>query len=137
MSKESQNSSKVGFYLLPRAGREPSPPAPHHLQHRLSIIREVSEESSAASTPQSSPSHNPLRRRKHGDQKSSETDLHRHVIKERRNRYSGVDEAQAVSFYHSNTLVPAGDIENFTSHEEIVIHTSGRGDGCQNKSSMR
>jgi hypothetical protein len=42
---------RVGFYLLPREPREPSPPGRHDLRPRLSITQEASEESSAASTP--------------------------------------------------------------------------------------
>ena len=47
------------FYVLPHDNTSPemeSPlSTPRHLRHKLSIIREVSEESSAASTPHNSP----------------------------------------------------------------------------------
>ena len=45
------DGGRVGFYLLPRhQERAESPPSPR-LRPRLSIIQELSEESSAASTP--------------------------------------------------------------------------------------
>ena len=45
------DGGRVGFYLLPRHQERPeSPPSPR-LRPRLSIIQELSEESSAASTP--------------------------------------------------------------------------------------
>ena len=81
MSEEIENSSRVGFYLLPRPGREPSPPSPRHLQHRLSIINEASEESSAASSPLSSPSHKPLRQNKNADQKEEKKSLENMLLK--------------------------------------------------------
>ena len=134
MREESENSSKVSFYLLPRAGREPSPPSPDHLQHRLSIIKEVSEESSAASTPQSSPSRNPPKQIINVVQKISDQNVHRKGPKESFNK--SFPSYSAESFSPHWSPVP-GDIKKLAHHQEIVIHTSGRGEGVQNKSSQR
>ena len=135
MSEESENSSRVGFYLLPRPGREPSPPSPHHLQHRLSIINEVSEDSSAASSPFSSPSHKPLRQSRNADQKNSEQSFKKNGRKEITSKYASenllLDEAAAFN----NSM--QGDYENLPGPHDIIIHTSGRGNGYQNKSSQR
>jgi hypothetical protein len=129
MVEKNENGSNIGFYLLPRAGREPSPPLPHHLQHRLSIIKEVSEESSAASTPLSSPKRKSLRQRRHADQKNSESAFHKNRGKESKNK-------SLTDWFHSDTAV-TGDIQNLTGHQEIIIHTSGRGAGYTNHSSQR
>ena len=55
MIEGNENKSDVGFYVLPRTERECTPFLPHQLRNRLSVIREVSEDSSVYSTPASSP----------------------------------------------------------------------------------
>ena len=138
MSEECVNSSRVGFYLLPRPGREPSPPSPRHLQHRLSIINEVSEDSSAASSPLSSPSHKPLRQNRNAEQKNSGKSLKKHGTKEITSEYASgnllFDETAA---FNNSQNSMQGDYENLPGHCDIIIHTSGRGNGYQNKSSQR
>ena len=99
MNEESENRSNVGFYLLPRTEREPTPPTPHQLMHRLSVIREVSEDSSTCSTPISSP-----------------------IVKQSNSMFE---------------LYEPGHIESISYQQEIVLHTSGRGDGSSNLSSQR
>ena len=138
MSEEIENSSQVGFYLLPRPGRDPSPPSPRYLQHRLSIINEVSEDSYAASSPLSSPSHKPRRQKRNALQKTSETSFEKNGRKKINGKYATENllfEEPAAFNYSKNSL--EGDYENMPDHHDIIIHTSGRGNGYQNKSSQR
>ena len=99
MIEENENISDVGFYVLPRTEREHSPPPPLQVKHRLSVIKEVSEDSSVSSTPAPSPK-----------------------VKHTSSLFHGREEE---------------GIESMSCQEEIVLHTSGRGDGCSNLSSKR
>ena len=128
MIEESEKSSNVGFYLLPRVEREPSPPSPHQLLHRLSIIKEVSEDSSTASTPISSPN-----RRDLWQNEIEDINFHKESRQESKKQ---IQHRIPKTILHSNFGVP-GEIENMTYQQEIVIHTSGRGDGYTNQSSQR
>jgi hypothetical protein len=121
--KASENGSEVGFYLLPKSAREPSPPSSHHLQHRLSIIKEVREDSSASSSPRSSPK--PLWKN---------TGLNHNRIEA--NWQGKLENKQYSDYINPNTGVK-GENENLTGQQDIVIHTAGRGDGCTNQSSQR
>ena len=123
--KANENGSEVSFFLLPKSTREPSPPPSHHLQHRLSIIKEVSEDSSAASSPRSSPKHLSLWQNRSVDLKKNEA-----------NWQEKLENKQYSDYINSNNAVK-GENESLTGHRDIVIHTSGRGDGCTNQSSQR
>lgn len=116
----------VGFYLLPRSGRDPSPPSPRHLQHRLSIINEVSEESSAASTPLSSPNHRPYKQKTSVDQNINHSP-HRGRRPGRRSNISVENDPKP--------LQSPGD--KLYNQQDIILHTSGRGQGYQNDSHQR
>ena len=87
-------------------------PFSHLLQHRLSIIKEVSEDSSRASTPQSSPMHQPLWQNIGVD----------HTIN-KANRQENLKNKQYSDYINSNNGVK-GDNENLTGNQDICIHTS-------------
>ena len=138
MSEESENGSRVGFYLLPRPGREPSPPSPRHIQHRLSIINEVSEDSSAASSSLASPGHKPLRQNRNADQKNSDKSFKKNGRKEVTSKSASENLLFNEPVASNNTQnAMQGDYQNLPGHRDIIIHTSGRGNGYQNTSSKR
>ena len=99
MIEKNENVSDVGFYVLPRTEQELTSPSPLQVKHRLSVIKEVSEDSSVSSTPAPSPE-----------------------VKSAISLFQGYEEE---------------GIQNMSCQQEIVLHTSGRGDGCSNLSSMR
>ena len=111
--------SEVSFYLLP------SPPSSHLLQHRLSIIKEVSDDSSKASTPQTSPRHQPLCQNNGGNHSRNAA-----------NWQEKLENNQNSDYINSNIGLKSEN-ESLTGHQEIVIHTSGRGDGSTILSSQR
>ena len=138
MSEQSDNSSHVGFYLLPRGGRAPSPPSPRHLQHRLSIINEVSEESSAASTPLSSPKHKPYEPNRIAEPKLSNKGFKRRGIRDNTiSENSGdifIDDQVSLS---QSSHPKAGDYQTYHKKQDITIQTAGRGTGFKNESHQR
>ena len=97
MIEKNENISDVGFYVLPRTEQELTSPSPLQVRHRLSVIKEVSEDSSVSSTPAPSP-----------------------------------EVKRAMSLFQEEE-----GIQSMSCQQEIVLHTSGRGDGCSNLSSMR
>ena len=106
-----QDNNRVGFYLLPKVEREPSPPTPRRLQHRLSVISEVTEDSSNSSTPASSPVRNISRSWRYSPEKS--------------------DNSRSPSPKRSSSPTV------FQEDRNIYISTTGRGHGHQNKSINR
>ena len=117
--------SEVSFYLLPKSTREPSPPSSHLLQHCLSIIKEVSEDSSTASTPRTSQKQQPLCQNIGGNHSRNAATWQEKL---ENNQYSD---------YINSNIGLKGENQSLTGHQEIVIHTSGRGDGSTNLSSQR
>ena len=115
---------EASFYLLPKPATEPSPPPSNLLQHCISIIKEVSEDSSTAYSPQSSPKHKSLWQNSGVDHN-----------KNKANWQEKLENNQYLDYINTNNGVK-GENGNLTGHQEFVIHTSGIGDGFTNQSSQ-
>ena len=114
---------EVSFYLNQQ--ENPVLHLPTFFQHRLSIIKEVSDDSSTASTPRTSPKHQPLCQNNGGNHSRNGATWQEKL---ENNQYSD---------YINSNIGLKSENASLTSHQEIVIHTSGRGDGSTNLSSQR